>query len=126
MVALFAYWVNIGSIFGAVVDNYSKNRADKLSYRIPLACLYIVPTILALGLFWVPESPRWLLHKGRFEQARRSLEALRTDAVEQNQLELEWTEMVKGVEEEKKIAKATSFIDMFRGTSLAGISEVLD
>lgn len=58
MVALFAYWVNIGSIIGAVVDNYTKDRMDKSSYRIPIGCLYIVPAFLAVALWFVPESPR--------------------------------------------------------------------
>lgn len=58
LVALFAYYVNFGSIIGALIDNYTKHYMDKRSYRIPLACLYIVPTLLAIGLFFVPESPR--------------------------------------------------------------------
>jgi hypothetical protein len=40
------------------MDNYTKHYLDKRSYRIPLGCLYIVPTLLAVGLFFVPESPR--------------------------------------------------------------------
>lgn len=56
VVALFAYWVNIGSIWGTVVDNYTQTLLDKNSYRIPIACLYVVPTLLAIGLFFVPES----------------------------------------------------------------------
>jgi MFS family permease len=115
MTALFAYWVQIGSILGSVVVNSTKNRMDKLSYRIPIACLYIVPTILGIGLFFVPESPRWLLHKGRNEQARKSLEQLRRGAVTSDELELEWLEMNKGVEEELKLAKSLPFMDMFRG-----------
>ena len=117
MVALFLYWVNIGSLIGAIVDNYTKSRMDKGSYRIPIACLYIIPALLSVLLFWVPESPRWLLHKSRDAEARRSLKALRQGAIEGEELELEWTEMIKGVEEEKRISKNSAFLDMFRGTS---------
>ncbi|KAL1964463.1 hypothetical protein VTN77DRAFT_6889 [Rasamsonia byssochlamydoides] len=118
MVALFAYWVNIGAILGTVVDNYTQTLLNKNSYRIPIATLYIVPTILGIGLFFVPESPRWLLHRNREQEARRSLETLRADSLDPEFLELEWAEMVRGVEEEKKVAKSVSVWDMFRGADL--------
>ncbi|KAL4805907.1 general substrate transporter [Aspergillus unguis] len=129
MVALFAYWVNIGSIMGAAVDNKTKERMDALSYRIPLACLYAVPTVLAVALFVVPESPRWLLVRGEAGKARRALERLRGRsysklrlAAESGEgptlLEVEWAEMVKGVEEEKREAGSVSGLDMFRGIDL--------
>ncbi|ETI26647.1 hypothetical protein G647_10408 [Cladophialophora carrionii CBS 160.54] len=117
IVALFAYWVNIGSILGATVNNFTKRRMDKSCYQIPLGCLYIVPTILAIGLFFVPESPRFLLHQGRDAEAKRSLIQLRGSALTAEELEYEWAEMVRGMEEEKKTAKSVGWIDMFRGTS---------
>jgi MFS family permease len=55
IVALFAYWVNVGSILGGTVNNFTKTRMDKSCYQIPLGCLFIVPTILTVGLFFVPE-----------------------------------------------------------------------
>ncbi|OQE26601.1 hypothetical protein PENSTE_c005G05511 [Penicillium steckii] len=144
IVALFAYWVNIGSILGAVVDNKTKERMDPLSYRIPLACLYIVPTFLFVALFFVPESPRWLLHRGKEGDARKALEQLRGSSyakllytvgesegedesgsgsvggmgVVPTLLEVEWAEMVKGVEEEKRIEGNVTALDMFKGADL--------
>ncbi|KAF7624106.1 putative transporter [Aspergillus flavus] len=134
MVALFAYWVNIGSILGAAVDNKTKERMDRLSYRIPLACLYIVPKFLFVALFFVPESPRWLLHRGKAQAARQALEQLRgtsyatirasssgddsSDEITPSLLELEWAEMVKGVEEEKREQGNVTALDMFRGIDL--------
>lgn len=139
MVALFAYWVNIGSVLGSVVDNYTQRRLDRLSYRIPLACLYIVPTLLFIALFFVPESPRWLLHQGKEQDARKALETLRgkgyasiyastaddestredgsisSTAIVPSLLEIEWAEMVKGVEEEKREQGSVSPLEMFRG-----------
>jgi len=85
--------------------------------RIPLGILYIIPAILAVGLFFVPESPRWLLHQGREKEARAALVKLRP-LDQSEELELEWSEMIRGVEEERRIAKTTPFLDMFRGHDL--------
>ena len=124
LVFLFAYWVNIGSILGGTVNNFTKARLDKSCYQIPLGCLYIVPTVLAVGLFFVPESPRFLLHHGKEAEAKRSLITLRGSAVTAEELEYEWAEMVRGMEEEKKTAKSVGWIDMFRGTQTLLVSDV--
>jgi MFS family permease len=116
MVGLFSFYVNLGSIIGSVVDNYTKHYLSKLSYRIPLACMFIVPLLLSTSLFFVPESPRWLLHHDRADAARKSLEKLRVD--HGDRLELEWAEMVRGVAEEQRVAKSSDWRDMYRGNDL--------
>ncbi|CAK7236758.1 hypothetical protein SCUCBS95973_009719 [Sporothrix curviconia] len=118
MVALFSEWVNIGSIVGSVVTNATKNRLDKASYQIPIGTLFIVPAVLAVGLYFVPESPRYLMYRGHETAARDALERLRGDSVAPDALELEWVEMVRGIEEEKRIASSIGPVDMYRGTDL--------
>lgn len=118
IVALFAWWVNVGSIIGSVIVNYTRVWLDKRSYQVPIGCLLIVPVQLSIALWFVPESPRFLAHQGRDEAAKRALQTLRGNAVNEQSLELEWAEMVRGVEEEKKSAKSVGFVDMFRGTDL--------
>lgn len=58
LVSFFGIWVNIGSVLGAVADNYSKTHLSKLCYQIPLASLFAVPFFLTVFMFFVPESPR--------------------------------------------------------------------
>ncbi|KAL1848539.1 hypothetical protein VTK73DRAFT_10098 [Phialemonium thermophilum] len=118
MVALFSEWVNIGSIVGATVTNATATRLDKASYRIPIGILFVVPAVLAVGLCFVPESPRYLLYKGRAAAARQALESLRGDSLRPEELELEWVEMEKGIEEEKRLAGSIGPLDMYKGTEL--------
>ncbi|KAK8016585.1 hypothetical protein PG993_014774 [Apiospora rasikravindrae] len=115
-VALFSEWVNVGSIIGAAVANATKGRLDKGSYQIPLGTLFIVPVFLTIGLFFVPESSRYLVYKGDLKAGRASLEALRGTSLQTEELELEWAEMVEGIEEEKRIAQTIGPLDMFRGS----------
>lgn len=116
MVALFSEWVNIGSIIGAVVTNATQARLDKASYQIPIGILFVVPVLLGISLWFVPESPRYLVHRGRLPEARAALETLRGASIDGNEaLALEWVEMVKGIEEEKKLATTVGPLDQYRG-----------
>jgi MFS family permease len=117
MVALFSEWVNIGSIIGSAVTNATRGQLDKASYQIPLGTLFIVPVVLSIGLLWVPESPRYLLYCGKQNAARKALLSIRGDSLSYEDLELEWTEMVKGIEEEKQSVQTIGPLDMFRGKS---------
>jgi MFS family permease len=73
LVSFFGFWVNIGSLLGAITDNYTKEHLDKLAYQIPLAVLFSIPFVLSIFVFFIPESPRWLLVQNRPEDAKRAL-----------------------------------------------------
>ncbi|KAI8906001.1 general substrate transporter [Gorgonomyces haynaldii] len=66
-----AYWMNY--IF-AKVDT-SANPALRL--EIPLGLQLVPSVLLAVGIFYVPESPRWLVMKGKIDEARAALARVR-------------------------------------------------
>ncbi|GAA5830368.1 hypothetical protein JCM3766R1_002694 [Sporobolomyces carnicolor] len=43
------------------IDYFSSYLASDLSWRFPLLIQSVIGTILAIGSFFIPESPRWLL-----------------------------------------------------------------
>jgi MFS transporter, putative metabolite:H+ symporter len=57
-------------LLGAVLSAY---LGDIIGWR-GLFAIGLLPALLALAVFaWVPESPRWLVNRGRMDEARRSL-----------------------------------------------------
>lgn len=55
--ACFQVWTSVGTLIGTIVDSFTSELLDRSSYMIPLALIYIVPAILAVGMFFIPESP---------------------------------------------------------------------
>ncbi|KEF60892.1 uncharacterized protein A1O9_02456 [Exophiala aquamarina CBS 119918] len=118
IVSFFGIWVSIGIMMGAVANQFSKSYDSKLCYQIPLASLFAIPTALSILMFFIPESPRWLLVHGRSEEAHRALTILRGSSFRENPalLEEEFLEMKSGIERERELATASSFLDMFKGS----------
>ncbi|KAL0475074.1 general substrate transporter [Neurospora intermedia] len=64
----------IGSIIASwVVYGCSYIENNKDAWRIPIWCQMITSGIVCLGVFWLPESPRWLMAQDRYEEAAKIL-----------------------------------------------------
>lgn len=50
----FQFWTSIGSLVGTIVDNYTAPIRGRNAYIIPLGLIYIVPVVIAVGLFFIP------------------------------------------------------------------------
>lgn len=67
---LFTFYF-IGSILSSWTT-YGTYRMSQSTWtwRIPSLLQLALPSVEFIGLFWVPESPRWLVSKGRVQEAR--------------------------------------------------------
>jgi MFS family permease len=117
LISFFGFWVSIGTILGNVIDYLTKSILSKLAYRIPIACNFFFPLVLACGLFFLPESPRWLMLNGKEDAARKSLTWYRGSSLSAIALEEEMVEIERGIKEEQELAQGTSVMDLFRGTN---------
>lgn len=80
-----------------------------------MGLLFIVPVILAVGITWIPESPRWLLIKGRDTDAWNSLVLLRQGAFSEEAIKAEFDEIKATIDITSEQGR---FMDMFRGGNL--------
>lgn len=110
-ISLLTCWVSFGSLIGTVVDNFAAKIPTRNAYVIPLGIVHVVPGILVIGLFFIPESPRWLAAKGNFEEVEKSLQRLRPQGWSIAQ-ELE--EMRTTLEAEARIQSSVGYLDLFR------------
>ena len=44
-----------------------------MGYKLPFALQWLWPVPLAIGIFFVPESPWWLVRKNKMAEAKKSL-----------------------------------------------------
>ena len=72
------------------------------------------PTPLAILIFCAPESPWWLVRKGRLEEAAHSVERLGRKSRMNGSAET--VAMMRRVVELEKSAKAPSHLELFKGT----------
>ena len=110
---MLATWIGYGFYLYRPVDN--------VQWRAPLAFQVVWPSILLCGLYWMPESPRWLLLNSRAEQANAVLRKLHTPA----EAAVEFVQIKKQMEIDRRLP--SSYWSMFtkpsyRKRTLIGIA----
>lgn len=102
-----ASWVGLGFYFV---------NASGAQWRLPLAIQCLPPLFLAVGIYFLPESPRWLLSQDRAEDALKAFEAVRAEsddaALEDREALLKEFETLKEQIHHEKLARHR-FVDLF-------------
>ncbi|KAJ5058521.1 general substrate transporter [Bipolaris maydis] len=111
LISVYQIWVSIGTLVGTVVDNATHDMNGRKAYLIPLGVVFIVPFLMSIGLFFIPESPRWLVLVGKNQQAEKSLLWMRPNPAS---VPGEVAEMKAAIDAEKAVNANTSFMDIWR------------
>ena len=88
---MISFWIDYGTNYiGGTGDTQSE-----AAWLVPL-CLQLAPAlVLFFGMLFMPYSPRWLVHHGREEEARRVIAKLRGKgaSLDDEAVELEFREI---------------------------------
>ncbi|KAK4153638.1 alpha-glucosides permease MPH3 [Chaetomidium leptoderma] len=109
----------LGQLIGIGVIMSMLGRDDEWAYRIPYALQWMWPLPLAIGVFFAPESPWWLVRTGKLEKAKAALLRLtsrnrETDFDPDETVDM----MVHTTALEEKTTTGASYWDCFKGTDL--------
>ncbi|KAF7186188.1 Polyol transporter 5 [Pseudocercospora fuligena] len=76
LVMSWQMWTAFG-IFLGFCANLAVYNVGPIAWRLQLGSAFIPAVPLVVGIYFCPESPRWLMKKGRYQKAYRSLLRLR-------------------------------------------------
>ncbi|KAM7188866.1 putative MFS monosaccharide transporter [Naviculisporaceae sp. PSN 640] len=77
LVAWYQLWIALGLLVSACVNLATMDMWNTGSFRIPISLQSAWGAMLGVGLFFLPESPRWYVKMGKPEKARDALARLR-------------------------------------------------
>ncbi|KAF2661463.1 quinate permease [Lophiostoma macrostomum CBS 122681] len=88
----FAYWLDYGVSLRIPVSTKQ--------WRVPVAIQLIPGGFMLFGLFFLKESPRWLMKNGRHTEAAESLAHIRCETIDHPEVVQELAEIRAAIEEE--------------------------
>ena len=128
LVAGYQFCITIGILLANCVVYATQNRDDTGSYRIPIAVQFLWALILGLGLFILPESPRYFVKKGKLEQAAKALANVRGQPIDSEYIQDELAEIIANHEYEQSVIPQTTYIggwtNCFKGSLTNGSSNL--
>lgn len=102
MGAVVGFWINYGMTI------HIPASSDK-QWQIPLGIQIIPGGMLLLGMFFMPESPRWLMKKGRHDRAGEILSHVRNLPVDHEYIQYELQDMQAQIDRERHAVGGASF-----------------
>ncbi|KAK0511920.1 hypothetical protein JMJ35_005770 [Cladonia borealis] len=126
VVSGYQFCITIGILLANCVVYATQNRDDTGSYRIPIGIQFLWAVILAIGLFILPESPRYYVKKGKLEKAAKALASVRGQPIDSDYIQDELAEIIANHEYEMQVIPQTTWIgswaNCFRGSIFKGVS----
>ncbi|TFK44551.1 hypothetical protein BDQ12DRAFT_673197 [Crucibulum laeve] len=81
LVMSWQLWTAFG-IFLGFSANLALYQVGSIAWRLQLGSAFLPAVPLVIGIYFCPESPRWLMKKGRYQDAYKSFKRLRNSELQ--------------------------------------------
>lgn len=122
IVSGYQFCVTLGIMVAACVDYATKDRLDSGSYRIPIAIQFLPALVLFIGLFFLPESPRYFVTKGNLVNAAAVLARIRGQPVDSDYIQQELAEIVANHEYEMQVIPQSGYFSSWANCFKGGLT----
>ena len=103
IISLYQFAITLGLLLASCVGYATKDRTDRLAFGIPIGVQFIWALILAVGLYLLPESPRYFVKRGDLPRAVAALSRLRGQPQDSHALQDELAEIQANYEYEQHV-----------------------
>jgi MFS family permease len=102
----------IGQLIASLICRSTGDINDGSYWRIPLGILFIIPAIMLCTVWYIPESPRWLLQTDSPEEAIKNLRLWRQGKFTEEEIQQEY----RGFQSTLNMTvEKGRFIELFQG-----------
>ncbi|KZZ95551.1 General substrate transporter [Moelleriella libera RCEF 2490] len=110
LVMSWQMWTAFGIMLGTAINLAVFKLAGPLNWRLMLGAPFIPAVPLMIFIYFCPESPRWYMKKGRFQEAWKSMMLLRRNPI---QVARDIYYINAQLEIEKELAGRTNYVTRF-------------
>lgn len=101
---MISYWIDFGFYFF---------RWNSVQWRFPIAFQAAFALVLLLGIFFIPESPRWLVKKGMVDEARHVISRVRDRPEDDYEVNAELQQLVDAIHKQETAMGAFKISEIF-------------
>ena len=113
LMGLYGLGLSTGLMCVAATCIGSSTLVTDWAWKTPIVIQIPLASIYGLGIMIFPESPRWLLIKGKNEKARRAFGELYNLDPSSEQVAAQVLEVQRGIQFDNEIASTTSWTEIF-------------
>jgi SP family arabinose:H+ symporter-like MFS transporter len=125
LVSLYQFTIVIGILLGFMSNSMLVNTGGDDNWRIMLSVMIVPAIVFLVGLFFVPESPRWLIQKNQGEKALKTLQRINGDADAAKEFEAIRNSLVEKSDSSYKAVFAPAMrLPLFVGVGLAVLQQI--
>jgi MFS transporter, SP family, sugar:H+ symporter len=123
IVAGYQFCITIGLLLASCVTYGTQHRTDTSAYRIPIGIQMLWAIILAVGLFSLPESPRYFVKRGQLDKAIIALARVRGQPRDSDYIQQELAEIVANHEYEMQVIPQGGYFSSWMNCFKGGLSK---